>query len=320
MKTKLSVLLISASLLLVACNQETTKTHEPSDLVKIEKSLPREYQGLHIEMESYLLEETLTVKTVIKNQSEQEIPLHYETNHFASISLATEEKVVQEVVLPFDQDSLKAKEEVVFETSYILPNVDQEYVVKAHVYLEDKEQWRYKKEELTAVEAVRKEKSQELVFLPKEKVTYVYENKRNEAITKKEVTFLHFKDGFVQSVDTALGTTIYYVDQKGIYTAYKHDRVMEKNLIGNVDYNKQLVLSFPIKQGTNWELEGVRYEITALDQTVVTPFEAFHDVIEVTSDFGTGMKYFYQKDIGLLKVQVKNGDKWETTTELVEKK
>ena len=64
----------------------------------------------------------------------------------------------------------------------------------------------------------------------------------------------------------------------------------------------------------------MHYEITALDQVIETPFAIFDDAVEVTSNFGTGVKYYFQKDIGLLQVQVKNGDKWEVTTQIVARK
>lgn len=320
MKKKMMIAMLGTSIALSGCVQDVPKVENPSDITKIEKTLPTLYKGLHIDMQSYLVDQTLTVKTTIQNQSDQTIPLHYEKNRFATISLTAEEEVIQEVILPLEKSVLNAKEDVVFETNYVLPNIDKEYVIQAKLHLENQSETLYEEKELFAVESVRKEKQQELVFLPKGKTTYVYEDKRNEEITEHEETFLYFKDGFVQSLDSTRGTNIYYVDQKGVYFAYQNKTVQEENLIGEVDYNKQLVLSFPIKLGTNWEQDGVHYEITALEQSLSTPIGEFADVVEVTSNFGTGVKYYYQKDVGLLEVRVKNGDKWETTTKLVEKK
>lgn len=317
MNIKKILVVSSLSLLLVACSQEGKIEENKSETMFIEENMTKVYEGLLIDIESYVEKDGLKVKIVIRNTGEESIPLHYNHQDLGSLTVSSQDIVLFEEILSSNKPLLKPQEEIIIEKNFHLPDEKEEYVIKAQLNVSDTKEVKYKKEELDAIETFHIQSEQEIIFMPRKPVTYLYETKQLEETITKEEEYIHFQNGFVQSVDSSMGTKLYYIDQKGLYYAYTSEEKKKENIINHVPYNKKMILAFPAKKGAVWQTEGINYEITSDNMTLETPIGIFKNVIEVSAEFGTGMRYYYHKDVGLLQVDVKNEGKWESITKLV---
>lgn len=317
MKKQLLVLAIGTGIILSGCQEK--EASGSAELQSVEASLPIVYKGLVIDLEPYVEGEEVMVKMNIHNDSNDEIPLQYENEELLLLEMKSPIGETQSSVIHSEQLSIKPGEGIVLEEKFRLPSEEGEYAIKAHLNLMDTEDFSYEAKQLDGVEVLIFERQQAMSFLPDHKMTYVYENRVGDEIKQVEEQFIHFQDGFVQSITPEIGTRIYYVDQKGIYLAYKNSDIQRANLIGKVDYNKQQILSFPAAVGSTWKTEGIQYEIIASDETYESVKKRFSDVVVIEADFGTGVRYYYHEEAGLLQVSIKDGDQWVVTSKLLKR-
>lgn len=313
---------IGISLLLSGCVGVNSNKEDVNKKIVDEKNVEKIYKGLSIGIESYVEEDKLMVKIKISNQKDELTPLNYKGKVLGTIQVLSNGKVLSEEYIESSKKEMSPQEEFLIEKTFEQPKGLKEYVVSAKLNVEDNDVYYYGKDGLKVSEVVKLKEGRKTDFLPNGEKKYIYQTvkKDKKEIVEQEEKFVYFKDGYVQSIDSLRGTKIYYLDSKGFYYVYSDKDVIEDNLIKKVEHNKKTILEFPIEIGKVWETDGIEYEITDVNARVNTKIGKFDNVIEVTSNFGTGMKYFYHKDIGLLEVKVNNEGIWETKTKIIGKK
>ncbi|MCM3756291.1 S-layer homology domain-containing protein [Sporosarcina aquimarina] len=131
-------------------------------------------------------------------------------------------------------------------------------------------------------------------------------------------------DGDLQVTYKKVSTKFAEVPFTGFLWEFKHSGTGKITYLAQDESERGLMLVYPISSGvlelaypikinstwqTGYDMDG-RKTITGVNKTVKTPYKTFANAVEVTDD---GMKYYFVKGIGLVKVITKSG---ETISEL----
>jgi hypothetical protein len=115
----------------------------------------------------------------------------------------------------------------------------------------------------------------------------------------------------VKQLDTATGVILIYQvsenDIKLIFRSEEPNGKFKEDYIETVKPNtSEIILKSPLEVGTKWsDNAGMRYEITGINVTVITPAGKF-SAVEVTSLRDSfEVKRYYVRDFGLVKTSIK---------------
>lgn len=275
------------------------------------------FEGLDLNLALELKDNSVNAMISLDNNSEKETPLYYIDGKIVELLLIDESGAVRKKdYIEEEKTKIQSDGTIEWEKKIDVDGMSGKYKIKASLMLENQEGMQYEVEAFTEEEEVEL-KEKELVYLPKKMKTYIYAGNLSEGDTTKE-SFVHFQNGYVQSNDSMIGTNVYSVNEDGLFLVYVgNGEFTEENIIDGVNKdNKSMILKFPALKGNSWTTDGYNYEILSHDENVKTAYKDFEDVIVVKSNFGSGIKSYYHKDIGLIKVEANMNGDWKVVKEL----
>lgn len=160
-------------------------------------------------------------------------------------------------------------------------------------------------------------------FFPfKTNTTYFYKDSESEELQK--TTFDYNKDGLMQLTEDYGDykfSTVYEVTDNQVKNIMFSDNDNNIDLTNSFPNSNELQLVSPFIQGTKWSNDYYAYEITDLKAEVKTEAGTYN-AIEITSiyddpDYAFTTKYYYAKNVGLVKVVYDYGEGETSTLELV---
>lgn len=299
----MSSFLLCSVLLVAGCESE--KHHIDSQIVKAEP----EVKTYDVSYDLNVSSEENKVKVVlsINNSEDNPIPLITKDEKLFTVKLKDSDGTVlsEKTVQKEDRIQVLRNEEVDWYTEFEA-NMDKELIVESEIHLESEEYQKINIEEKKQVEPVKvsakKLDTTLLQFAPNDNVVYKYKVDKNTEIEKE---YMYFTGNKVQSFSKESGVEIYSQESDGLYYLHSNDPVGDidgTQFIGKEEMN--LLIPFPIVEGTTWEVDSKNYILSDGNVKVRTTMDLFNDCIEITEIDGKEKRYYYyHKDIGLLKVK-----------------
>lgn len=249
-----------------------------------------------------------TIQVKLKNNSEDDIPLHKEKNGLVSVVLRDEEgNVIYERSIKDDSKVLYANETKKWDVEALVEK-GGEFTWEVALLVKNGDVTERKTISYDDVELTKKETfswhAPMVSFLPKEEGTYVYNSQTSEmGVITEEILYL--TDRAVQTYDDTIGTKVYFEDETGLYDVMITTGDTRENVIDQKDnYEKNQLIAYPIKVGKKWKSNEGTYEIIDANAEVETSSGIYSGVVVVQANFGTKIKYYYKENIGLIKAEM----------------
>lgn len=250
------------------------------------------------------------VKVTITMENKTNVPIPLVTNNGQLFSVKLLKKdgtaLEKEIIDQRDRKQILRKEKVSWEVEFEA-NIDDEVVVESDLLLKSKKYQKYNLENAVQKEPViastKKIETPKIAFAPDKKLIYTYEVGKKEGYIQQE--FQNFDGNKAQSFSEQNGVQIYSEESDGIYYLSSPDSV------GDIDATKFIqksemdkIIPYPLVEGTTWTVGKKKYRLSDTDLKVKTPLDTFDNCIEITEiDKKVTRYYYYQKDIGLVKVK-----------------
>jgi len=248
------------------------------------------------------------VTIAMENKTNDPIPLVTNNGQLFSIKLLKKDGTVleKEIIDQRDRKQILRKEKVSWEVEFEA-NIDDEVVVESDLLLKSKKYQKYNLESAVQKEPViastKKIETPKIAFAPDKKLIYTYEVGKKDGYIQQE--FQNFDGNKVQSFSKQNGVRIYSQESDGIYYLSSSDSVGDidaTSFIQKDEMNK--IIPYPLVEGTTWTVGKKKYRLSDTNLKVKTPLDTFENCIEVTEvDKKVTRYYYYQKDIGLIKIK-----------------
>ncbi|MFP7487260.1 hypothetical protein SFC65_24185 [Priestia filamentosa] len=249
----------------------------------------------------------VNVEVTLENTNDDSFPLLMENHHLFEVRL--EEKdgtlVDKRFIDETERKEILKKEKLNWNVTFEA-NMDKELIVKTNLLLHSNSTYNiglpHKEKRASVYVKTKTLDTAPLSYIPMQDKIYTYKPINKEEYTE-EVSF--FNGNKLQTFSKQNGVTIYAQEPDGIYSLTVPDPY------GDIDGtqfvtkdNMDLVIPLPVKQGQTWSKDKKNYRVSDSDVLVKTDMGFFKHCIEITETYKKNTRYYYyQKDIGLVKVK-----------------
>ena len=250
----------------------------------------------------------IKVTLTMENNTIDPIPLLTSDGKLFSIKLKKKDGKLldKEMIDQRDRKQILSKEKVSWDVAFEA-NLDDEVIIESDLLLKSKEYQKFHIKNEVQSEPVyastEKIETPKIAYAPNKHLIYTYEaGKKGIEYTED---FKDFDGNKVQSFSKQKGVQIYSEEADGIYYLSSPDT------IGDIDATKFIqkdgmnkIIPYPIIEGTTWTTGKKKYRLSDANLKVKTPYGLIDDCIEVTEvENKITRYYYYNKDIGLVKVK-----------------
>lgn len=306
--------------MLVLAGCESEKHDFNADIVNAEPKITNYVTTYDLDVKS--TENKIDVTLSMENGKEIALPLLTPEGHLFSILLTKQDGTIldKKYVEVEDRKQIQRQEKVSYDVE-LEANVDGEVFVQTELLLESGKYQTYDIKNKVQTEPVFVETEQinspDVVFAPNKEVTYTYVTGKKK---KSKEEFQHFNGSKIQSFSSTKGVQFYSKESDGVYYFSSPDP------LGDIDgtefiekENMRLLIPLPLVEDKNWKVDKKTYILSEDDIRVKTRLGLFDHCIEVTEideKTNTTRYYYYQEDIGLLKVKRAKNKKLPAKTEM----
>ena len=319
MKKKLLLMGLSTALVLGACSKGEEKPKDKEE-TKVEvnkeqeskenkKTLSQEErERIVMRNEAKIEDKTLKANVFLENRNAFDIPVMFQKDTSVEVRLLDKDgnELEKKVFDENERTELKSKETLNWQQDFRLKNEFGTFTVEATIFVKQKDGEVIQTFKSTT--SVTNEKKSTFEYTPGKKSTLVYENNDGSGndITEE---YLYFDNGYAQAYNTMIGgNTVYLTDSKGYYRVYTEVGERKDNIIKDITPRKELLLQFPVKKGAEWESEGIKHKVIEENYTLDSRVGKLQNVAVVEANIGQIVRFYYHKDYGLVRMDVKNGD------------
>lgn len=304
--------------LLLASGCEIGDTHFEIPTVK---AAPEVHQyNVNYNLNVTTSQNAINVTTTIENEKKQPIPLLLEDNKLFSIILKKEDGTIlqRKYIIANSRKQIQRQEKVSWDVN-LEENMDEKLIVEVKLLLKSNKYQQFQIAEQTKEEPIfvstKRLEEKKVPYAPRNNLMYIYESGNGKQKYQEKVSFSN--DSKIQSFSTLKGVQIYSQEDDGIYYLSSSDPFGDidgTQFVNREDMNK--IIPFPLIEGTSWKVGKLRYSLSNTNINVKTPLGLFKNCIEITE---SGEKvtryYYYNKDIGLLKVLKRSNKSISSKTE-----
>ncbi|MFB8425624.1 hypothetical protein ACFC4S_26765 [Priestia megaterium] len=304
MKKMLIGSLASSLLLISGCQVGEQHVNIPS--VKADAEVKN--YSVNYDLDVHTEGNKVKVTISMENKTNNPIPLITNNNQLFSVKLLKKDGSVleKEIIDQRDRKQILRKEKVSWEVEFEA-NLDDKVVVESDLLLKSKKYQKYDLENPVQKEPViattEKIETPKIAFAPDKKLIYTYEVGKKEGYIQQK--FQNFDGNKVQSFSEQKGVQLYSQESDGIYYLSSPDSVGDIDATKFIQKNEMTkIIPYPLVEGTTWTVGKKKYGLSDANLKVKTPLDTFDNCIEVTEiDKKVTRYYYYQKDIGLVKVK-----------------
>ena len=297
---------ISVFLVLAACSKESNSVIEP--VPKIHKeTYPK--NAIELRVESEVVGDVIKLDILLENTSNKDIPLFYGDEEIFSItSIGDNDAVIENyAVIEKNRTQLNAGENAKFPFEIALNSTEPLKLQTKLNLMEDS----YPAEFISNLPINTLEldlKQAKLPFMPSSRSVYYYENPNEEGLGFSE-EYMFFEDKYIQSLNSYNGVNVYEQKKDGIHLVETNIDSSSSYLIDKVKGEpSSLLIPFHKEIGFKWSAKDTDYEIVDTKSELKTPYKEFSDVLVIESNSGNKVRYFYQEEVGLLQIDLVDGD------------
>ncbi|WP_088361793.1 hypothetical protein [Bacillus cereus] len=304
---KLYLTCIACGVILGGCEPEKNNFPIANEVVKAEskiKTLKVSYNLAAITKDN-----DVNVQLSLENDSSFSIPILGEDQNLFSIKLKKEDgTVLEEKFIEKDpQRKMINKQEKLEWSVHFKGGSNERLVVESQLLLKgdnsnmleliDEVQTRHIRVKPLVVDTFA------LTFAPNKDKRYEYQAEDGTLISSEVFTI--FNKNKVQSVVENSGLNVISIEDDGIYKKNIPESAEEVDITDSIlKEDMEKILPMPISKGASWDVDNKHYTLSEEAIKVSTPIGDFEDAVEVTEIDGDIKKfYYYQKDIGLIKVK-----------------
>lgn len=304
MKKILIGVIISGLLLITGC--QSSKNDFIAPIVEAQSKTNNVY-NVDYDLIVTSEENTINVELTIENRDYEKIPLYTEGDDLFVVKLKDIKGnlVDQEKVKKEDRKEILNKEKVSWNVTF-KTNMNKELNVETELLLKSGPYNKFKIADEIKNKPVyvwtKNSNFADISFAPKESKIYIYQDSNKK---KQKEEFRFFNNNKVQSFSKEKGVTIYSQEDDGLYVYTSPDPVGDIDGTEFVEKkNMSLLIPYPIEKDVDWKVGNKKYVISDEDITVKTKLDEFKHCVEITETDGkTKRYYYYQKEVGLIKIK-----------------
>ncbi|MED2737317.1 hypothetical protein [Bacillus toyonensis] len=317
---KLYLTCIACGIVLAGCEPEENNFPIANEVVKAESSI--NFLKVPYKMSAITKDNDVNVQLSLENNNSFPIPILLADQNLFSVKLKKEDgTVVEEQLIERDpQRDMIQKQEKLEWNVHFKGGSNERLVVETQLLLKGDND---NKIELVNEVQTKHIKVNPLIndiypvsFAPNKEKRYEYQTEDGTVVSTE--VFKIFNKNKIQSVIENNGLNIISIEGDGIYKKNITDSADEVDITDSIlKEDMEKILPMPITKGISWDVNNKHYILSEESIKVATPIGDFEDAVEVTEIDGDSKKfYYYQKDIGLIKVKKYIDDSTAAQTEM----
>lgn len=323
--TYMSVLTIVFSL--TACKKDEKEKTWEKEREKIEakneqkKEVIKQIGGLLLETKATPEGDKLKIDVRFENTTNEAIPLNYKQDLFKVTVIDETGLAIEDFsITDGERKVIQPKEEINVQKIIDFKNKFGNFDVETKLELMDTENIEYDVNELiNKIQFTIEKKTEEIEarYLPTEPQTYIYKTDLGGTVIEN---YQFFDGNYIQSSNSTSGVKVYELSKDGLYLLYENEKTMDRNIIADVkntnQQEKRLLIPSPLTEGFVWNEDGDAFKIISTKEKVQIGKTIYKDVVKIEKN--AQYNYYYDKNIGLLKVEGEYEDGLKTILELKE--